>query len=166
MSRASHPGSGTGLTRGLGVILAVLLGCPVPGRATVGFSCSGGDDAAEFVVNGAYGSSLGAGLAAFGAEIKILLPSVPIELRDLRLDRSHVRQDWFVGRDIKLLMRWEPIDDAPYREAILIIEARRGKAEESAYRGRYSLRLQWRPPDPGAETKKLETSGKVSCGTG
>ena len=48
-------------------------------------------------------------------------------------------QDWFVGRDIKILMRWEPVDDAPYREVILIIEARRGKAEESAYLGRYSL---------------------------
>jgi hypothetical protein len=166
MSRLWRPATGTGSALFLAVLLAVLPFCPAPARATVGFACNSEDDAVKFVVNGAYGTSLGSGLAAFGADIKVLLPSAPKELRDLHLDRSHVRQDWFVGRDIKILMRWEPIDDAPYREVILIIEARRGKAEESAYLGRYSLRLQWMPPGPGVETKKLEASGKVACGTG
>ncbi len=155
----------TGLSRVVLVMFAMLL-YHAPARATVGFSCGGTDDAVKFVANGAYGTSLGSGLAAFGADIDILLPSAPHELRVLHLDRSHVRQDWFVGRDIKILMRWEPVDDAPYREVILIIEARRDEQEESAYLGRYSLRVQWMPPDPGAEAKKLEADGEVSCGTG
>ncbi len=77
-----------------------------------------------------------------------------------------MRQDWFVGRGIKILMRWEPTDSAPHREVILIIEAQRGEAEETAYLGRYSLRIQWMPSDPGAESERLEANGEVSCGTG
>ncbi len=165
MSAMRGPVARIGLPRVVLFTLAMLL-CHAPARATVGFSCGGTDDAVKFVVNGAYGTGLGSGLAAFGADIDILLPTAPHELRALHLDRSHVRQDWFVGRDIKILMRWEPIDNARYREVILIIVARRGEQEESAYLGRYSLRIQWMPPDPGAEAKKLEADGEVSCGTG
>ena len=166
MSKGRRPSGGPELTRFLGVVLAVLLCNSTPARATVGFSCGGADDTVKFVVDGAYGTSLGSGLAAFGADINILLPSAPDELRNLHLDRSHVRQDWFVGRDIKILMRWEPADTAPYREVILIVEAQRGEEEESAYLGRYSLRVQWMPADPGAESKRIEVDGEVSCGTG
>jgi hypothetical protein len=147
-------------------VLAGLLGCPLPARATVGFFCGGEDDAVKFGINGAYGTSLGAGLAAFGADIEIGLPSVPGELRKLQLDRSQVRQDWFVGRDIKFLMRFEPVDSAPYREVILIVQAQRGEEEESAYLGRYSLRIRWMPPVAGAEPKELKSDGEVTCGTG
>ncbi len=145
MSAMRGPVARIGLPRVVLFTLAMLL-CHAPARATVGFSCGGTDDAVKFVVNGAYGTGLGSGLAAFGADIDILLPTAPHELRALHLDRSHVRQDWFV--------------------VILIIEARRGEQEESAYLGRYSLRIQWMPPDPGAEAKKLEADGEVSCGTG
>ena len=166
MSAARRPSRGIELTRFLVVVLALLLCNPPQARATVGFSCGAEDDAVKFVVDGAYGASLGSGLAAFGADVKILLPPAPNELRELHLDRSHVRQDWFVGRDIKILMRWEPVDNAPYREVILIIEAQRGEDEESSYLGRYSLRIRWMPRDPGAESKMLEADGNVSCGTG
>jgi len=165
MSTTRGPVARTGLPRVVLVMFATLF-CLAPAHATVGFSCDGTDDAVKFVVNGAYGTSLGSGLAAFGADIDILLLSAPHELRALHLDRSHVRQDWFVGRDIKILMRWAPVDDAPYREVILVIEAGRGEQEESAYLGRYSLRIQWMPPDPGAEAKQLEANGEVSCRTG
>jgi hypothetical protein len=165
MSAVRRRLAGTGLTRLL-IVLAALFCGPLPARATVGFSCGGEDDAVKFVVNGAYGTALGSGLAAFGADINVLLPSVPGEFRALHLDRRHVRQDWFVDRDLKILMRWEPAGNAPYREVVLIVEAQRGEEEESAYLGRYSLRIRWMPPDPGAESKKVETDGVVSCGTG
>jgi hypothetical protein len=164
--KAGGSRSGKRWTRFLVAVLAILIWNPVPANATVSFACDAEDATVKFVVDGAYGTDLGSGLAAFGADITILMPSPPQELRELHLDHSHVRQQWLVGRDIKILLRWAPVDQGPYREVILIIEAQRGEDEESAYLGRYSLRIRWRQPDPGAEPTERTASGAVSCASG
>ena len=54
----------------------------------------------------------------------------------------HLTQNWFHDRDLKLAMMWTRDGDDPSIEVILQIEtARKGKAEEAPYRGRYTLTI-------------------------
>lgn len=145
-------------------VLAALLATLVPAHATVGFACYAEDKAAVIAVNGAYGTSLGGGMASFGGDIEIRLKAVPTELRKRHLDRSHVSQHWFVGRDLKILTRWDAAEGEPFGEVVLIVETHRGKAEESSYRGRYALRVHLAPKTPGGEMRILKAGGTVVCG--
>jgi hypothetical protein len=151
------------------IIIAIALTAALPqARASVGFSCDAKDKAAVLAISGAYGTSIGSGMANFGADIAILQPAAPIEVRKLVLDRSHVSQHWFNGDDLKLMARWEPPDTkAPYREVILIVEAhRRAKAEESPYHGRYTLLITAAGADPALQAARLEVRGAIVCGIG
>jgi hypothetical protein len=146
------------------IILAVLLIVVTPARATVGFACYAKDKAATIAVNGAYGTSLGGGMASFGGDIEIRLKAVPAEMKKLHLDRSHVSQHWFVGRDLRILTRWDRPEGEPFGEVLLIVETRRGKAEESSYRGRYTLQVHLAPKAPGGEMQIVKAGGTVICG--
>jgi hypothetical protein len=148
------------------VTSAMLLAAWLPAHATIGFSCDAEDAAAKFSVGGAYGTSLGSGLANFGADIEIRRNTVPPELRKLRLDRRDVSQHWFNGRELKLIARWERTEGEPFGEIVLTIQTRRGKAEESPYRGRYDLQINLPPVPPSSEQQRLIVRGAVTCGTG
>ena len=148
------------------VTSAVLLAGLLPAHATIGFSCDAQDAGAKFSVGGAYGTSLGSGLANFAADIEIRREAVPAGLRKLRLDRSDVSQHWFNGRELKLAARWQPPEGDPFGEIILTIQTRRGRAEESPYRGRYELQLNLPPVPPSSEQQRLIVRGTVTCGTG
>jgi hypothetical protein len=148
------------------IAVAALLASLAPARATLGFACNAGDKAVTFSMGGAYGMSLGSGMANLAADIEIRLTAAPAELRKLHLDRRHVTQQWFNGRDLRIITRWERPDGESFGEVLLIIETRRGKAEESPYRGRYALRIHLAPLAPGGEMRSLTAGGTVSCGTG
>jgi hypothetical protein len=147
------------------IIAAALLAASTPARATIGFAYNAQDRAATIAVSGAYGTSLGSAMANFGADIEIRLKAVPAELTKLHLDRSHVSQHWFNGRDLKIFTRWDRPEGEPFGEVLLIVETRRGKPEESPYRGRYMLQVNLAPVKPGGEMRIVKASGTVSCGT-
>jgi hypothetical protein len=147
------------------IILAALLAASTSARATVGFACNAKDRSATIAIGGAYGTSLGSGMANFGADIEIRLKEAPTEMRNLHLDRSHVSQHWFNGRDLKIFTRWDRPEGEPFGEALLIVEMHRGPAEESPYRGRYTLQINLAPLQPGGEIRIVKASGTVSCGT-
>jgi hypothetical protein len=145
------------------VALAALLAGLTPAHASVGFSCQAADKSVTADASGAYGTSIGSGMANFGADIQIKLAGAPDDIRKLTLDQSHVAQAWFHYRDLKLMARWQSPDGAPFREIILMIETRRGKDEGAPYRGRYTLTIAASPSAEGGETKRLEAGGVVSC---
>jgi hypothetical protein len=132
--------------------------------ATVGFSCNAADKSIKLGIDGAYGTGLGSTLANFRGDAGILLPGIPDDVRKLQFDSSHVRQNWFVGRTLNIMMVWQL--DEPYREVTLFIETRRGRKEESPYLGRYTLSINVAPVEPATEGKRYETTGTVSCGIG
>ncbi|MEH2471276.1 hypothetical protein V1281_007536 [Nitrobacteraceae bacterium AZCC 2161] len=149
------------------IALAALLVPVAQARASSSLACDAEDKAATINIAGAHGRSLGSGLSGFRAEIDFKLTSVPADIRKLELDSSHVSQQWFNGRDFKLATRWEPADGkAPYREVVLIVETRRGKAEESLYRGRYTLQIVVGSGDPAVAAKRQGVSGTISCSVG
>lgn len=150
--------------RALLIVSALLAASLTAAHATVGFACNGDDASAKIQINGAYGTSIGSGLANFGGQLEILLPEAPKDIRKITFTRKHVVQQWFTGRDMKFLLRFEK--QKPYRDVVLIIETRRGEEEESPYEGTYALTIEMPPDPPAIETRRIEANGKASCGTG
>jgi len=146
------------------LVLFVLPLLFAPARATTGFACNAADRSIKAEISGAYGTSLGSGLANFGANIDILLANLPAPLRKFTLDSSHVRQHWFVGRTLNMMTVWSTEDSAS--EVTLMIETRRGPNEEDAYVGRYTLSIETAPIAPATEASRRETTGKITCGIG
>ncbi|MDB5565292.1 MAG: hypothetical protein JWP84_1858 [Tardiphaga sp.] len=149
------------------IAFTILLASLAQAHASSSLACDAEDKAATVNIAGAHGRGVGSGLSGFRAEVRLKLGSVPIDIRKLELDSSHVRQQWFNGRDFKLATHWDSANDkAPYREVVLIVETRRGKAEESLYRGRYTLLIVVGSGDPAVAATRQEVSGAISCSVG
>ena len=119
----------------------VALALSLPAHASVGFSCVVDDAAMKFTLEGAYGRSVGSGIGNFGGEAEIKLKGVPADARKPKLESSHLSQNWFHERDLKLTVYWLKEGGGPSPEVVLIIETRRGKAEENPFRGSYALKV-------------------------
>ncbi len=144
---------------------AILLAGLTSAHATTSFSCDGEDASAKFQISGAYGTSIGSGLANFGGDLHILLADAPKDIRKIKLTRKLVVQQWYIGRDMKFLLRFEK--QKPYRDVVLIVDTRRAEDDETApYEGTYTLSIEMPPVPPATDTKRIEASGKASCGAG
>ena len=132
-------------------------------HASVGYSCGAKDSNVRLAIEAAYGTSLGGGAANFGGDIEIFVKDVPERLRRISLDLDHLGQNWFRGRDIKLVARWQAPEEEPFMEVTLIVEVRRGEAEESPYVGTYELWVDAAPSEDRTEWFRLETSGDAAC---
>src|SRR6266446_2323383 len=96
-------------------------------HASVGYSYGAKDSNVRLAIAAAYGTSLGGGAANFGGDIEIFDKSVPERLRRISLDLDHLGQNWFRGRDVKLVARWQSAEEEPYMEVTLVVETRRGE---------------------------------------
>ena len=135
-------------------------------HASVGYSCGAKDSNVRLAIEAAYGTSLGGGAANFGGDIEIFDKNVPERLRRVSLDLDHLGQNWFRGRDIKLVARWQSAEEEPYMEVTLVVETRRGEAEESPYVGTYELWVDAAPSEDRAEWLRFEASGEAACTVG
>jgi hypothetical protein len=139
---------------------AILLACTAQAVASTSVSCEAADASLKFSLEGAWGRTIGSGAGNFGGEIEIKLKGIPDYARKLKPEMRHLTQNWFHDRDLKLAVVWTRDGDDPSVEVILQIEtARKGKAEEAPYRGRYALTIF----DPATDGTPRKASGKVSC---
>ena len=141
------------------IAAAILLAWAGEAGASAGVSCQANDPSLTFTLEGAWGRSAGSGVGNFGGEVEIKLKAVPDYVRKLKLETRHLTQNWYHDRDIKLAVQWTRDGDEPSAEVTLFIETQRGKAEESAYRGRYKLTIFV----PDSDGKPREASGRVTC---
>jgi hypothetical protein len=141
------------------IAAVILLACAGEAGASAGVACQANDPSVKFTLEGAWGRSAGSGVGNFGGEVEIKLKAVPDYVRKLKLETSHLTQNWYHDRDIKLAIQWMRDGDEPSAEVLLIIETQRGKAEDSPYRGRYKLTISM----PNSDGKPREASGRVTC---
>jgi hypothetical protein len=147
-------------------IVAVLLALIVvtnPAHASVGVSCRAEDASAKFGVDAAFTRGLGGGLVNFGAILQILLPAIPPDLRSVQFDRSEVSGVWFYNRDIKLQIHHERQPEGPSGSVDLVVETTESRNDESLYRGRYVLRINYAETKEDIKEKSLELRGRVAC---
>jgi hypothetical protein len=141
------------------IAAAILLACAAEAGASAGLSCQADDASVKFALEGAWGRSAGSGVGNFGGEVEIKLKGAVDYVRKLKIETSHLTQNWYHDRDIKLAVLWMREGDDPSAEVLLIIEARRGKTEEGAYRGRYKLTISM----PDSDGKPRAANGRVTC---
>ena len=140
--------------------LAILLACVAQAFASTSVSCEAADASVKFSLGGAWGRTIGSGPGNFGGEIELKLKGIPDYARKLKPEMRHLTQNWFHDRHLKLAVQWTRDGDDPSVEVILQIEtARKGKAEEAPYRGRYTLTIF----DPKSDGTPRKASGKVTC---
>jgi len=141
------------------IAAALLLACAGEARSSAGVSCQADDASVKFSLEGAWGRSAGSGPGNFGGEVAIKLKPVPDYARKLTIETRHLTQHWYHDRDLKLAVQWLRDGDEPSAEVLLLIETRRGKAEQSAYPGRYKLTIS----APNSDGKPRQASGRVTC---
>jgi hypothetical protein len=135
-------------------------------RASAGYSCSAKDANAKFTVSGTFSMGLGGGIANFGGDIEIFDKAAPERLQRIWLDLDHLGQSWSYHRDIKLMARWQSPEEEPFAEVILIIETRRGEAEDSPYVGSFELLIEAAAPGNSTDSYRLEIRGDATCSIG
>src|SRR5262245_52823867 len=95
------------------IAVAILLTCAGQADASASLSCQANDPSVKFALEGAWGRSAGSGVGNFGGEIEIKLKAVPDHARKLKLETSHLTQNWYHDRDIKLAIQWIRDGDEP-----------------------------------------------------
>ena len=66
-------------------------------------------------------------------------------------------------RDLKLAVQWTREGNEPSAEVLLVVEARRGKSEDSTHKGRYALTVTVPDTIPGGDGKPKKASGRAVC---
>jgi len=138
----------------------MLCACATHAFASTSVSCEAADASLKFSLEGAFGQHHRQRTGQFRRRDEIKLKGIPDYARKLKPEMRHLSQNWFHDRDLKLAVIWTRDGDDPSVEVILQIEtARKGKAEEAPYRGRYTLTIF----DPESDGTPRKARGKVSC---
>lgn len=146
----------------LGAILAAL---PATASATGGLGCTVEDKNLKLDFEAVFSYSDIGGLFQVGGSFAALDPRVYKTLATFDLAGSDLKQQWFRGNDLKLMLYRETEGDGvPFASVKLIVEATRPEGEEFEYRGKYSLTIE--PATDGSESQAFTTTGDITCSAG
>lgn len=136
---------------------------PRGAHATGTLNCSIDDGRVAFEAQTAFSHGLGASFNNFQAVLELKGKDVPPGLARIELDKDGLPHHWFRGRDLKLLVYYEPAE-APHRSVELVIEARGSGEDNEAFAGRYVLVVTSVGSDGEARTRTLK--GRATCSAG
>jgi hypothetical protein len=142
------------------------LALTTPAFATASVHCEADDGSVNFSFGMAYGRSTGSPPNNFNGEIEIKLKGLPEHARKIALEHSHLTMNWYHDRDLKLAVQWTREGNEPSAEVLLAVEARRGKSEDSAHKGRYVLTVTVPSTIAGGDGKPKTASGRATCTAG
>lgn len=147
-------------------LAAMVAGLPASAFATGNLDCSIDDANLKFTFEALFGHGVVAPLLQPRASFESKNPDIGKTLRSFETDGSFLKQQWFVGRDVKLLFYAETEGEGvPFSSIQLKIEAVQPPDEDFAYTGKYELVIQ--PPVTGSATPDSVTvEGDVTCSAG
>ena len=146
---------------GIAAALALL---PTVASATGGVGCSINDANMDFGFEALFGYGSDSPLFQVQAQIDVKSDKVPPSLKKVEMDGTYLKQQWFEGKDIKLLLFAETKEGAaPYGSVKLVVEAVQADDDELSYPGSYVLTLQNGPSD---EHEPVVLKGKIECSAG
>ena len=146
----------------LGAIIASL---PATASATGGLGCSIDDKNVSFTFESIFSYSDIGGLFQIRGELESRDKRTEKTLRKFTLDGSELKQQWFRGNDLKLMIYRETTGDGvPFASVKLIIEANKQPEEEFEYQGKYALTIE--PATEGSESQAFTVEGKIACSAG
>jgi hypothetical protein len=146
--------------------LGAMIACaPATASATGGLSCSIDDKNVNFTFESIFSYSDIGGLFQIRGEFESKDKRTHKTLRKLALDGSELKQQWFRGNDLKLMIYRETEGDGvPFASIKLIVEANKPPEEEFEYQGKYVLTIE--PATEGGESQAFTVEGKIACSAG
>ncbi|MBX9454913.1 MAG: hypothetical protein KL863_02145 [Rhizobium sp.] len=146
-------------------IAVAMLAAPVAASATGGLGCSIDDSNLKFDFEAIFSYSDIGGLFQIRGELASKDKRTEKSLQNLTLADADVKQQWFRGNDLKLMIYRETEGDGvPFASVKLIVEATRPPDEEFGYEGKYMLTVE--PAVEGGVSQAFTVEGKVGCTAG
>jgi hypothetical protein len=148
------------------LIAAAAIFClPASAFATGNLGCTIEDKNLDLDFEAIYSYSDIGGLFQLRGTLDAKSPKVYKSLRKFEIKDDDLRQQWFRGEDLKLMLYRETVADGePHASVKLIIEAKRPSEDDMGYDGTYALTIE--PAVTGSESQSVTVKGKVSCGAG
>ncbi|CAN7514907.1 hypothetical protein [Rhizobium sp. LjRoot254] len=146
--------------------LGAIIACtPATALATGGLGCSIDDGNVNLTFESIFSYSDIGGLFQIRGELESKDKRTYKTLQKFALDGSELKQQWFRGNDLKLMIYRETEGDGvPFASVKLIIEATRPPEEEFEYAGKYTLTVE--PAVEGSESQAFTVEGKIACSAG
>jgi hypothetical protein len=150
---------------GTWLFAAAFLSIPAAASATGGLGCTIDDKNVNLTFESIFSYSDIGGLFQIRGELEAKDKRAYKTLRKFVLDGSELKQQWFRGNDLKLMIYRETEGDGvPFASIKLIIEATKPPEEEFAYTGKYALTVE--PAVEGGESQAFTVEGKIDCSAG
>ena len=147
-----------------GLLTAAMLAIPATASATGGLGCGIDDKNLKFDFESLFSYSDIGGLFQIRGEMEIKDERVYKTLRKFALDGSELKQQWFRGNDLKLMIYRETEGSGePFASVKLIIEATKPPEEDFGYEGKYTLSV---AAGTEADNQSYSVEGKVGCTAG
>lgn len=147
-------------------LLAVaLIAAPAAASATGGLGCGIDDANLRLDFEALYSYSDIGGLFQVRGELESKDERTYKTLQKFALGDGDLRQQWFRGDDLKLMIYRETEGNGiPHASVKLIIEATKPPEEDFGFEGKYSLTVE--PAVESGESQAFTVEGKVGCSAG
>lgn len=146
-------------------LAAALLTVPAAASATGGLGCGIDDKNVKLDLEALFSYSDIGGLFQIRGELEVKDARAYKALQKFALDGSELKQQWFRGDDLKLMIYRETEGDGvPHASVKLIIEATKPPEEDFGYSGKYALAIQ--PAVDGSNAEAITLTGDVGCTAG
>ncbi len=144
---------------------AVVFGLPSGGFATGNLLCSADDENMTFEVEAIFSYSDIGGLFQLAGTLNSRLPATYDTLRRIDIVDADLKQQWFRGDVLKLMLYRETDGEGvPHAAVRLIVEAERSADDELTYVGKYRLTVE--PAVEGGESLPVTVEGDMACEAG
>lgn len=144
---------------------AAILAMPAAASATGGLGCGIDDKNLKLDFESLFSYSDIGGLFQIRGELEVRDKRVYKTLQKFALEEADLKQQWFRGNDLKLMIYRETEGESlPFASVKLIIEATKPPEEDFGYEGKYVLAVQ--PAAEGGDSQALIVEGKVGCSGG
>ena len=146
--------------------LAAMIACfPATASATGSLACGIDDKNVSFTFEAIFSYSDIGGLFQIRGDFDSKDKRTYKTLQKFTLDGSELKQQWFRGNDLKLMIYRETTGDGvPFASVKLIVEATKPLDEEFEYQGKYALTIE--PATEGSESQAFTVEGKIACSAG
>jgi hypothetical protein len=148
-----------------GLLAAAILAMPAAASATGGLGCGIDDKNLKLDFESLFSYSDIGGLFQIRGEWASKDKRTYETLRKFALEDADLKQQWFRGNDLKLMLYRETEGDGvPFASVKLIIEATKPPEEDFGYSGKYQLTVE--PAADGGGAEAFTLTGDVDCSAG
>lgn len=139
-----------------------------PAAATATLDCRLDDRRIAFEARASVAHGFGEAISGFEGTVTFRGAGLPAGPGAIALDGESLVHHWLNGPELRLHIYRPGAETEPFAEVEIVIETRAagGRADATAYRGRFRATLVAPPAADGAAPKRTTVAGRITCGLG